>query len=458
MRKLIIIAATIIALLAMSAPAMAAFDTNAVVGSGVAVAPYMVLETMTPDDTIGDGVQIDPEFAIPTAGLFTSLSAGSDGWKPVNFYVEVGYINGISNIDSVAIDVYYPGIGQYDAQEAALFGNRATTLKFEINAYRDGQSETGWGASITNPYAASEVYPDGTVATYPQLKVRDLVYGVTTGPHVDIVDVNADGVRDGLPDQNWHDFLTTWGTNRIKYADSFTATTAFDLYQTGQALVLEITGYMWFHQPGLHYIVSAKAAVGGAWSLPVFDALTEPNNIIFNYNDVVGLYTDFNSINYGIVDVGGTGWNQGDRNLATLGLSTVWNNGNASAQLSVESTRMVKHIVGDTSWNSLSTIKGGIYYTNNAKTIQHFDAQLYYCDGAGNVVQHGTIEYANDTPTVITNPGETNGNPVLLQSCRPAKIEFSVHPESGEGQESGIYSGFLTLTVNPYTGTQLPLN
>lgn len=444
MKKLLMIVVAIIAILALSAPVMAdTVDTNVNVGQD-GTAPYIIALTMTPDDTVGTGVQVDPEFAIPNAGgTFTGLDAASDGWKRVKFYVEVGHQNGIINIDNVALDVFYPLT--FNAEDAALFSARAGLLKFEINVNRVSE---GWTSAITYPYAGT--YPDGTVATLPALQVRELVYNTPS----DIVDVNANDTLGDVPDQNWHDFLTTWGTARINYGAGFDAITAFDKYQfsPSQALVLEITGWMWFHQPGVKYTVEAKAATAsGATSVVLGDG-----NKFLYYNRVVGLYCDFDTVNYGTVNVGSVTWAPGDRFLTTPAQTTVWNNGNASAQVLVSSTKMVKHIAGDT-WNwaaGATDIQNSLYYNSPAKTVVTFDAELYYANGAGQTVQYGTIDYlADSAPAVITVNGS---NPVLLQSCRPAKIQFSVHPESGEGQEAGIYSGFLTVSVATYTGTQLP--
>jgi len=445
-KKLILTILAVIAILAMSAPAMAdTVDTQVQVGQD-GTAPYMIAVTMTPDNTVATGVQVDPEFAIPNAGgTFTGLNAASDGWKLVKFYVEVGHQNGISNIDNVAIDVLYPA--SFNAEDAALFGARAGLLKFEINVNR--VSESGWTSQITYPYPGT--YPDSTNATVPALAVRELVYNTPS----DIVDVNADNVLGNDSDKNWHDFLTYWGTDRINYGSGFDAVTAFDKYQfnPSQALVLEICGWMWFHQPGVKYTVEAKAATLAGATSPVLN----DGGKFLNYNRVVGLYTDFDTVNYGSVNVGGVSWAAGDRFLTTPTQTTVWNNGNASAQLLVSSTKMVKHIAGDTGWDwaaGATNIQNSLYYNSAAKTVVTFDAELYYANGAGQTIQYGTIVYLADTPaTVITVNGT---NPVLLQSCRPAKIQFSVHPELGEGQEAGAYSGFLTVSVAPYTGTQLP--
>jgi hypothetical protein len=454
-KKLLSIFIAIIAILAFTVPAMAAtVDTNVTVGTN-STAPYMILSTMTPDDSVATGVQVDPEFAKPDVnGNFPPTSVANDGWKLVKFYVEIGHINGISNIGNVAIDVNYPA--SFNDQDAALFAARANTLKFEINAKRDATSSTGWSSTIVYPYP--EVYPatsstgTTTPAVIPAMSVRELIYNTPSGTNYDMVDVNANNTLGDTPDKNWQSFLPYWGTDRINYAPNYDASLAFDKFQLGQALVLEIDGWMWFHQPGVKYSVEAKAWTADGSTSPVLG----DGGKFLNYNRVVGLYTDFSTVNYLNVSVGNTSYAEGDRWLSTPNLTTVWNNGNAGAQVLVSSTKMVKDYTG-----SAADIHSSIYYNSAAKTIATFDAKLYYTNGAGSILQLGDIDYfADATPAVIENnnsAGEIGPiGAVLLQSCRPAKIEFSVHPELNESQEAGNYKGFLTLAVAPYTGTQLP--
>jgi hypothetical protein len=305
-------------------------------------------------------------------------------------------------------------------------------------------------------YPWTELYPDGTQAVMPAVEVRELVYNTSS----DMVDVNADGTLGNDSDKTWQAFLPFWTDARIQYGSGFDAAEAFDRYQfsPSQALVLEITGWMWFHQPGVSYDVSARAqTAGGATSASLNDG-----GKFLNYNRVIGLYTDFDTVDYGSVNVGGTSWASGDRFLNTPLLTTVWNNGNASAEVLVQSTKMVKHLVVDNGWdwqNGATNIQNSDYYASPAKTIVHFDAELYYTNGAGQTLQFGAIEYLADAAPAVIAVAGANGegsNPVLLQACRPAKIQFSVHPELGEGQEAGDYSGFLTVSVAPYSGTQLP--
>ncbi len=443
MKKLIAIAIALIAILAMVIPAYADTVSGGVVVGANTTPPYMIALTVTPDETAGDGVQVDPEFCKPNLdGSFPPTNIFTDGWKMVKFYVEIGHPDGVSNIDNVAIDVNYPA-SFADAGDTILFGARADTLKFEINVHRDGSS---WLTEVVYPY--SEFYPgmvpaDPLTPKTPWL-ARELVYSAnSSSPNYDMVDVNCDHNLGNDNDKSWEDFLPYWGTSRVKYASGYDADTAFDRYQLGEAIVLEIKGWFWFHQPGDHYNVSAKAATEGGATSPV---LSGGASKFLKYNRVIGLYLDFDAVNYGPVQVGGTSWDEGDRLLTTPDFPTVWNNGNASAEVLVASTKLVKDYDGV----NPPDIHDSIYYDQDAKTIIHFDAKLYFCDGAGDVVQVGEIDYLADTdPAVITS----SPNPVLLQACRPAKICFSVEPEAGEGQEAGNYKGFVTVSVAAYTGT-----
>jgi hypothetical protein len=409
---------------------------------------------MTPDEVdeaVKTGVQVNPEPAVPndTGDLFPPTEASEDGWKMVNFYVELWHVNGINyeNINTVSIDVNYPS--SFNEVDAPLFGDRADSLKFEIDVTAGG--EGNWSADIVYPY--DEFYPDGTQPILPSLDVRQLVYNTAS----DAVDVDADGTPDVATPWN-KSFLDTWGTDRVAYGEGYDSFNAFELYQTNQSLVLEITGWMWFHQPGVDYPVSAICATySGATS----DAVSN----VLGYERVTGLYCDFDSVQFTEVVTGGESWAPGDRCLDTLDKTTVWNNGNVGAEVGVWSTKMVKDFVGST----VEELVAHEYYDSSSKTIETFDAKLVYCDGAGVIQQQGQILYPAEAdplalvggphPVVICNNLSDDGEvglegPVLLQQCRPAKIEFSVHPESG--QLSGNYAGFLFIEVGAYTGIQLP--
>lgn len=431
----------------MAIPVMADTVPSDVTVGNSADPPYMYALTMTPDHTVGDGVQVNPEFAIPndSGDLFPPTLPGEDGWRMVCFYLEIGH-QSINQIQNIIIDVNYPA--SFNAEDAVLFGSRANALKFEINAMKVGDSS--WAAEITYPWL--EEYPDGTDAEMPPVSVRQLVYGQPSN----WVDVNASGSQDA-GDMPWQEFLPFWGTDRVQYA-IINQAQAIDNFVMNppQAIVVEICAWMWYHQPGVHYTVKAKAATGT--SAPSSWLTGEPNKFL-NYNRVYGCYLDFDSIIYANTLAGGAGWNMfgGDRYLDTLG-TTIWNNGNVGAQVLVDSTKMViiqtndPNEVWDPSDNN-PPITSSIYYNTASKTIDTFDAELYFLDKDGGTVQYGLLDpyYASDPALVIR---DANQNPVYLQACRPTKIQFSVHPEVG--QEAGLYRGYLTISCAAYTGTQLP--
>ena len=447
MKKLIAIAIAIIAIIAMTVPAMADVPETVTVGAGSATAPYMIALGITPDEKAGDGVQIYPEPAQPNgSGTFTGLPDNQNGWKIVKFYVEIGHVNYASDpngsIGSVIIDVNYPNATALAGDP--LYVDRAGQLKFEINAVNNGGS---WSATTTYPY--TEMYPDGTIAVVPPVHVRQLVWSATPS-NTDMVDWNANLTIGDDGDVNWQTFLNT--ADKVNYGDAYTNVSAFNEYHLGQALVLEIKGWFWFHQPGVDYPVKAKAQTAGG-------AMSSILNHTIKYQRLPGMYIDFSSVNYGTVAINDWTRAPADNYLTTPNKTTIWNNGNADADVYVASTKMVLGYTGNS-----ANIKDDQFYGNPNKTIESFDATLYYTNLSGTPVQIGTILYFADT-NYGTDPGaliqkgsvyqpEEIGpdGAVLLQSCRPAKIEFSVHPESG--QEAGSYKGFITLTVGPYTGIQ----
>jgi hypothetical protein len=393
----------------------------------------MIALWMTPDEIVtpADALNnIYPEPAIPAAGgvfpnndaLPTPGDKTKDGWRRVNFYLMADVQSQTYNaIRGVQINVYYP---QDDGG----------ALKFEIDA--QGTPGGSWTASQSG-YAA-ETYPGGIAATIPTWSVRELHYA-------DFVDVNADGYVVNDSDQTVGPFLTAWGSRVVYGTDPangnvpWTALTAGQRLQSGESLLLELQGWIWFHQDPVTYTVKGTATAGDQ-----SPALTN----YFNFVPTVNLYLDFDTIAYSTVanpvTPGVKAIVQGDTNLATPGSPTIWDNGNIDAMVTVNATKMVLN--GDPT-----------FYNNSAKTISRFDAALYYKSEDGTNLQVGYVEYDAGTPTLIVshNPGATTPvyemgptGPVLLQACRPAKIDFSVLPATG--LVPGTYRGTMTISIEAY--------
>lgn len=443
MKNIVLVIIAVIGLLSMTVPVAAdTVTTSATVGSGGA-APYMMALFTTPDEIDGetDGTNIYPEPAIPNAlaPLFPPTDLTKDGWKRVCFYLMADHETlGHDAITGMTIDVYYP---------ASAGGAR----KFELNALKTNgtwtASQSGYAAA-TYPAAPGET-PAAAVPPTPPAgwNVRELTY-------TDYVDTNADGILGNDNDKTVGPFLTYYGT-RVTYGSNpvdgskWNAVTAGARLQSNQALMLELTGWIWFHQPPLVYVVEGKAAKGNQ-SVPLYNS--------FQFVGQVNLYLDFNTISYGAFnsDVGVV-IKQGDTDLGTSGAPTIWDNGNVNAQVKVSASKMVL------GWDGTGTVQNHADYNNPSKTISKFDCVLYYKDKLLTNVQVGEIIFNNDAGLkVIENdlmevPPELGTiGPVLLQCCRPAKLEFSVHPVSGI--DNGQYRGTLTIAIEPYTGSQPEIN
>jgi hypothetical protein len=346
---------------------------------------------------------------------------------------------GHNAITGLTLDVYYPD---------------GVTRKFEINVLKDGTG--AWTASQTG-YAAVN-YPaaqgDTPVAAVPPVpptgwNVRELSYAAA-----DYVDTNADGIYGNDNDKLVQDFLpwygsrVTYGTDPANGNIPWTAVTATGRYQSDEALLIQVTGWIWFHQDPVIYTVIGTAA-RGAQSV----ALTNT----FQFIPTLSLYLDFTSLNYGTITSGEESMVQGDTNLGTPGSPTIWDNGNVNAQVSVNATKMVKN------WDGITPpdVHNAVDYNSPGKTISQFDVALYYKNGAFVNQQVGYDVFNADTQTLIVNtnsyttPVDDMGTAgaVLLQSCRPAKIDFSVFPVSGI--ENGNYMGVVYISLATYAGSQV---
>jgi hypothetical protein len=277
--------------------------------------------------------------------------------------------------------------------------------------------------------------------------VRELTY-------TDWVDNNADGILGNDNDKTVGPFLTAYGT-RVVYGTNpvggapWNAVTAGARLQSDQALMLELTGWIWFHQSPLVYTVEGKAAKGNQ-SPSLWNS--------FQFIGVTSLYLDFSTIAYGSFNSdAGVVVKQGDTDLGTPGAPTIWDNGNVNAQVKVSASKMVL------GWTGTGNVQDHPDYGNPSKTISKFDSILYYKDKLFNNVQVGQINFPADAALKIIDndllqvpPELGTTGAVLLQACRPAKIEFSVEPVSGI--DNGAYRGTLTIAIEPYTGSQPEIN
>jgi len=452
-KKVLAIVLAITAILVLAAPALADYPTNVHVGaSATGNPPYIKVLTMTPDQTEEEPelIKFCPETARPIEGTgvfdpIASLSPAHDGWRLMNIYVEIapGY-NTVDQISMVRIDIDYPSnselcaAGYPEFTDPTIFGDRGDQSKINIIATKD----TTWSASAVYGFDEMNTYPDGTLGVPPASAVRVLLNAEPS----DWVDVNANGMQDaGEP--NWDTFLEDYGTPRIVYGNDLygnpvTIGDAQYEYNANEAVVLEIQAWIWFHQPGVQYTVNATAYVGN-------DVSQEVTNY-FTLEKMVSLYVPFDCVAYPNVVAGGTSVALGDFDLATAAL-TVWNNGNASGQLTVNSTRMV--LDGNPDWAD-----------QPGKYINHFNAELYYRSLLTTKpnIQVGYITYtADEGAVVICNDGSgINGSkgptgPVLLQACRPGKLELSVDPPATPTLVTGDYTGSICLGIEEYQGDQL---
>jgi hypothetical protein len=324
----------------------------------------------------------------------------------MNFYVVVGDNNGVADIAAVDVTVRYPN----------------GVEKFQLRAIKNPND--GWiatGGPFPNP--APYTWPA------PSWVVRQLKFTVPST--WDRVDANADGDTNDAGDLIVPEFLAVYG-NRVTYglnSDGTPYTTAQVVadIQAGKQVMLELVGYIWFHQPATRYTVEVTGTdKSGATSNPLVNS--------FVYESIVSLFTDFSNISFGSLNIGSTNLKYGDNDITTPLKPTVWNNGNDPAMLLVDATKMLLN--GE---------------PNNAnilgKFIDDFDVTLDRKDPAnGAILQTGTVWFVSASdPMLIV---DAQGVPVLLPSCIPAQIDFSVHPSFGT--LAGNYSGTFTLTIQHY--------
>jgi hypothetical protein len=468
MKKLISIISIITALavvLAMAIPVSAAVTTGvsatATVGAGGS-APYMIAVFSTPNEDssttslgtspnpLGPGPGVNPEFVLPnSSGAFTSLAIGSDGWKMIKFYVIAAdnSSNFQSNINGINVTVNYP-----TTASTPTVGQTGYYVPGAEKFQLDAQLVNGtWTASQVYPTA--EYYPSepfqssvtGVQATPPAWTVRQLTPAVGSIPAADIVDTNADGTPNptaGQDDSDGHlsDMLTSWGNMVIYGTNPYTqapynASSAGSQFNSNKALCLELTGWIWFHQPVVTYSYTAKA-VTTTWS----PTLTN----YFHFIGFTSLFADFTNVNWGTIPASNISLTiPGDTDLRTSSQPTVWDNGNVDATLSVSATGL--YLNGD------ATYKNGGIHSDPTKRIDQFDATLTYKSPIMQDLIVGNVIFNDgDAAKLITVNGTTTNTPVLLKACNPAQIDFSLHGMASYNNP-GIYTGTVTLTIGTYT-------
>jgi hypothetical protein len=422
-----IVLAVVLAL-SLALPAMAngtdeTIPTEAEVG-GSDSPPYICAKFETPDeDSSKAGVQIVPE---PPAPPLPPACPDADGWKIVKFYVVAGDPNGVGDIAAIDVSVYYPTGVPEDGK-----------LKFQLRAIRDSNEASGWRAE-GGPTANDPPYDWAP----PSWTVRQLKYDATNG--WDKVDMNGDCDTDDAEDLAVPDALAALG-NLVKYGKNpntgvnFTMEQVIADVQANKQIMLELVGYMWFHQPAYKYKVVAQGT-------DMSGATTDPGLVnYFDYISIVSLYVDFTTINWGSINIGTVNMKYGDTDITTPNLPTVWNNGNDPAQLLVSATKAVL-------WENDEF--------HPDKYIEDFDCHLDRKDpDTGAILEEGTVVFKADQPPILIvrdDAGATGYEncPVLLPSCEPQQIDFSIHPPIGT--KAGTYKGTITLYIEHYDDTNCP--
>jgi hypothetical protein len=420
MKKLTAMVGTVLAVvlvLSLALPVMASdtpqtVNTEAVVGGGDAP-PYICAKFETPDDNSSttDTVELIPE---PPAPPLPPAEGPNDGWKPIKFYVVLGDTNGVDDIAAVDVSVFYPD----------------GTLKFQVRAVSDGATVRTWTATggPTTPPAPYNWGP-------PAPTVRQLTFDNVNNDWDDGL-VDMDG--DCTPETTVPDALAAYGT-RVKYGPNpniagnpdFTMEQVIDDIKANKQIMLELVTYMWFHQDACTYKVVAQGTdMSGSTTNPGLENF-------FDYVSIVSLYIDFSTgINWGAINIGEVNYKYGDRDITTPGLPTVWNNGNDPAQLKVSATKAYL-------WEGEPPVM------RPEKWIDAFDCHLdRKHPSTGAILQEGTVVFTSADGAVLIVDG--NGYPVLLPSCEPQQIDFSIHPPIGT--KAGTYKGTITLTIEHYTG------
>jgi hypothetical protein len=275
-----------------------------------------------------------------------------------------------------------------------------------------------------------------------------------------VVDRNADGVIGNDLDERFAPFLGTWGS-RVVYGAGYDATIAGADFNANKILVLELVGWIWYHQDPVTYTYTAVGYGTGGTANP-----TIQNS--FTFVPTVSMFLDFSTIDYGALPNSNILKQiAGDNDLSTSARPTVWDNGNINAQLSVSATALTlgnDRTLADFDGNSGDGTPENNY--NLAKIIIQFDAYLDYKNPDGTIAQSGKVDFSSElyddlgntipgvgSPKLITTT-PTGTEPVLLRACHPAQFDPSVKAQLTK--VPGSYQGTMTLYIAPYSGTVYP--
>lgn len=163
MKKLIAIVIAIIAVLAMTVPAMAAVNTGVSISGGSGDEPLIKCKWETPDADPADDTpptQIDPPLTY-------------QGNVPVEFWAVVAD-NPITDISLVSVDVFHPA----DYPELGSFKFQVILAPY-MNALADGVINEAEATAAINAFNAA--YADGLVTLHVGITAQDVVDELSQG-------------------------------------------------------------------------------------------------------------------------------------------------------------------------------------------------------------------------------------------------------------------------------------
>jgi hypothetical protein len=271
MKKILVIAITLIVTLGLTVPAFAVTTQVDIVSDGVA--PIVKCKWETPDDA--DALhEIPGTQVLANAGEVINDGACelSIGTKQVQYWAVVTHPVAMGMVSGVYADIFHPEA----LQQVNLSGDPAGTGEW-CGSFK-------YQVELT-PYMTSDNLAQ--VAAFNQAMAEDLVTIASPYTPEDIID---------------------------------------ELMQGEAELYMGIED-IHNHQPAGDYTVDVSAASGSSWSPIVTNTLV--------FAELNSFILDFESVNYGQVAVGFEKQVGGDSNMCTPNKPTVWNNGNTYINLNV---------------------------------------------------------------------------------------------------------------------------